>query len=47
MKRTLIFGVVNFLVFASIASSSNAASVQEQMEQNSGGRIGDCQSYFV
>jgi len=35
MNRTLIFSAASFLLSISLVSTSNAASVQEQMEQNS------------
>ena len=34
MKRTLIFSVASFLLSAAFVTTSSAASVQEQMEQN-------------
>jgi HCOMODA/2-hydroxy-3-carboxy-muconic semialdehyde decarboxylase len=34
MNKTLFFSAASFLLFATLASTSNAASVQEQMEQN-------------
>jgi len=34
MKKTLFFSAASFLLFTTLASTSNAASVQEQMEQN-------------
>ena len=34
MNRTLFFSAASFLLFISLVSTANAASVQEQMEQN-------------
>jgi HCOMODA/2-hydroxy-3-carboxy-muconic semialdehyde decarboxylase len=34
MNKTLFFSAASFLLFATLASTSNAVSVQEQMEQN-------------